>query len=361
MYVLSMIYVVLSWDDTSSYSKVNKDTMVGGNLGKLPMRYLGVPLITKRLGVKDCKVLIDKIKIRVNNQKNKCLSYAGRLLLIASILKSIHVPKDRGGLGLKVLDVWNKALLVKHIWNIASKKDSLWIKWINIMKIKNKNFWENQCENNDSWGWKNLLNLLVMATISQCGLIIGLLLGLYGVGQSIGLKCFLKQLLRSIDVPQLDDNAVDKIVWKSIDSKTLNFCTKQAYYDMCTQWPKLMTYDRIKRWGSYDMMNVWNVICTKTRMNAKHNDWGCIIEEFAAKPNANSIWSIVRRISLVAAVYLICKERNYRISRDEAKTSSIVSDSIVEVVKMKLRSLKVKVTSATKDVERVWDVQLLTI
>ncbi|GKC34383.1 RNA-directed DNA polymerase, eukaryota, reverse transcriptase zinc-binding domain protein, partial [Tanacetum coccineum] len=30
--------------------------------GNLPMRYLGVPLITKRLGIKDCKPLIDKIK-----------------------------------------------------------------------------------------------------------------------------------------------------------------------------------------------------------------------------------------------------------------------------------------------------------
>ncbi|GJR46484.1 RNA-directed DNA polymerase, eukaryota, reverse transcriptase zinc-binding domain protein [Tanacetum coccineum] len=27
------------------------------------------------------------------------------------------------------------------------------------MKLKNRSFWEIQCENNDSWGWKNLLNL----------------------------------------------------------------------------------------------------------------------------------------------------------------------------------------------------------
>ncbi|GKC89296.1 RNA-directed DNA polymerase, eukaryota, reverse transcriptase zinc-binding domain protein [Tanacetum coccineum] len=35
--------------------------------GKLPMRYLGVPLISKRLSVKDCGSLLDKIKSKVKN------------------------------------------------------------------------------------------------------------------------------------------------------------------------------------------------------------------------------------------------------------------------------------------------------
>ncbi|GKC82999.1 hypothetical protein Tco_1138716 [Tanacetum coccineum] len=46
---------------------------------KLPVRYLGVPLLTKDMGVNDCKNLVDRIKTRVNDWKNKSLSYAGRL------------------------------------------------------------------------------------------------------------------------------------------------------------------------------------------------------------------------------------------------------------------------------------------
>ncbi|GJY52436.1 RNA-directed DNA polymerase, eukaryota, reverse transcriptase zinc-binding domain protein, partial [Tanacetum coccineum] len=57
---------------------------------KLPVRYLGVPLITKRIGVKECKSLTDKVKSKIL-KKNKCLSYAGRLQLVASVLESIHV------------------------------------------------------------------------------------------------------------------------------------------------------------------------------------------------------------------------------------------------------------------------------
>nr|GEV13595.1 RNA-directed DNA polymerase, eukaryota, reverse transcriptase zinc-binding domain protein [Tanacetum cinerariifolium] len=59
--------------------------------GKLHVRYLGVPLIVKRLGVKECGCLLDKIKSMIQNWNNKYLSYAGRLQLIATVLESIHV------------------------------------------------------------------------------------------------------------------------------------------------------------------------------------------------------------------------------------------------------------------------------
>ncbi|GKD82445.1 RNA-directed DNA polymerase, eukaryota, reverse transcriptase zinc-binding domain protein, partial [Tanacetum coccineum] len=59
--------------------------------GKIPVRYLGAPLVSKKIGVKDCKGLIDKVKSRVQDWKNNSLSYAGRTQLIASVLSSIQV------------------------------------------------------------------------------------------------------------------------------------------------------------------------------------------------------------------------------------------------------------------------------
>ncbi|GJT99972.1 hypothetical protein Tco_1110311 [Tanacetum coccineum] len=58
---------------------------------KLPVKYLGVPLTSKRISVNNCKSLIDKVISRVSNWKKKCLSYVGRLQLIAYVLESIHV------------------------------------------------------------------------------------------------------------------------------------------------------------------------------------------------------------------------------------------------------------------------------
>ncbi|GJU17368.1 RNA-directed DNA polymerase, eukaryota, reverse transcriptase zinc-binding domain protein [Tanacetum coccineum] len=60
-------------------------------VGSLPVSYLGVPLVSKQIGINDCKRLTDKIKERVLNWKNKMLTYAGRLQLIASVLFVIHM------------------------------------------------------------------------------------------------------------------------------------------------------------------------------------------------------------------------------------------------------------------------------
>lgn len=46
---------------------------------KLPVRYLGVPFITKKLSIGDCQPLIDRIAKRVHSWSWKHLSYAGRL------------------------------------------------------------------------------------------------------------------------------------------------------------------------------------------------------------------------------------------------------------------------------------------
>ncbi|GKD70898.1 RNA-directed DNA polymerase, eukaryota, reverse transcriptase zinc-binding domain protein [Tanacetum coccineum] len=59
-------------------------------VGSLPVKYLGIPSITKKLGINDCKELVDKVKRKVNDWKNKALSYAGRLQLIASVLASMQ-------------------------------------------------------------------------------------------------------------------------------------------------------------------------------------------------------------------------------------------------------------------------------
>ena len=64
---------------------------IGFKLCTLPMRYLGVPLVTRRLLAKDCIPLVDKIALRINCWSTKLLSYAGRLQLIQSVLFSLQI------------------------------------------------------------------------------------------------------------------------------------------------------------------------------------------------------------------------------------------------------------------------------
>ncbi|GJV53911.1 hypothetical protein Tco_1449652 [Tanacetum coccineum] len=37
------------------------------------------------------------------------------------------------------------------------KKDTLWVKWVSMVKLKGRNIWDNPVDKKDSWGWKNLM------------------------------------------------------------------------------------------------------------------------------------------------------------------------------------------------------------
>jgi hypothetical protein len=57
--------------------------------GVLPVRYLGVPLISKRLTSVDCESLVAKITARIDSWLVRKLSFAGRLQLLSSVLVSL--------------------------------------------------------------------------------------------------------------------------------------------------------------------------------------------------------------------------------------------------------------------------------
>ncbi|GKD95055.1 hypothetical protein Tco_1374892 [Tanacetum coccineum] len=125
--------------------------------GKLPVKYLRVPLLSSRLLNRDCKILVEKVKNRIEDWKNKSLSFAGRLQLCKSVISSMQVywasviilpkdfkrgkakvawediclPKQEGGLGIRSLEVFNLALMTTHVHNILSNKESLWVRPLN--------------------------------------------------------------------------------------------------------------------------------------------------------------------------------------------------------------------------------------
>ncbi|GJZ25315.1 RNA-directed DNA polymerase, eukaryota, reverse transcriptase zinc-binding domain protein [Tanacetum coccineum] len=336
--------------------------------GKLHMKYIGVPLITKRLGIENCKCLVDRVRDRISNWKNKCLSYAGRLQLIASILESIQLsrgkakiawkknckPKSHGGLGLKDLEIWNKALLVKHIWNLAAKKDTLWVKW-----------WPKEWENE-------------------------------------------YPRIKQINDPALIEGKDDWIVWKNKDNKECKFSTREVYKDMRNQsseikWTKLvwysqcipkqsfilwmaiqgklMTCDRMAKWGSYNMTvcslckkneeshdhlffkcqfpdAIWKKLRVMMKFQSNNDGWDKTIEELANMPNVSSIWSIVRRLCLASAVYSIWTERNNRLFRDEVCNWEVVLEMICEIVRLRLMDLNVKNSKAVHQVAKEWNVTM---
>ena len=139
--------------------------------GKRLMKYLDMPLIFEKLSYDDCVPLIEKITARINSWTVRHLSFSGRLQLIQSVLNSIQLlwssisilpkkvvkaieqrfnqflwkgqeggrggfkvsweqvcfPKQEGGLGLKRVEDWNRAAVMKHIWNLFTQAGSPWV------------------------------------------------------------------------------------------------------------------------------------------------------------------------------------------------------------------------------------------
>ena len=148
--------------------------------GQLPIRYLGVPLITSKLKKQDCEELVHKICARITSWKSKFLSYAGRAQLIVSVLTGIQQywsgmfvlpksilklvnqilsrflwagktdnshtakiawnivcrPKKVGGLGIKDIFLTNTILNLKHIGNLLEPSNkSLWKLWVDRKSV----------------------------------------------------------------------------------------------------------------------------------------------------------------------------------------------------------------------------------
>ncbi|KAG7579308.1 Reverse transcriptase domain [Arabidopsis thaliana x Arabidopsis arenosa] len=177
-------------------------------VGSLPVRYLGLPLLTKRLTATDFSPLIEQIKRKISSWTARYLSFAGRLNLISSVIWSlcnfwlsafrlpreciqeidkicssflwsgpdlnsrkakvawddICKPKSEGGLGLRSLKEANDVSCLKLIWKIISHGNSLWVKWIEKFLLKKDTFWS--VKNNTtigSWMWKKLLKFRDLA------------------------------------------------------------------------------------------------------------------------------------------------------------------------------------------------------
>ncbi|GLU15242.1 hypothetical protein SLE2022_317490 [Rubroshorea leprosula] len=171
--------------------------------GQLLVRYLGLPLISKKLSPGACQPIIDKIHQRIGSWATKFLSYAGRVQLVNSVLFHIEVfwsgallipkkvlklidatcrnfiwcgkwnynamslvawddvcvPRKEGGLGLKQLLHWNKAALGKLVWNICQHQESLWVKWAHGVLLRGENFWKVKIPTDCAWTWRQVLKL----------------------------------------------------------------------------------------------------------------------------------------------------------------------------------------------------------
>lgn len=76
---------------------------------------------------------------------------------------AVCLPRLEGGLGLRDIGLWNKNLCWKLIWNLFTKNDSLWVRWLRQYRLRDENFWNFDENKATSSTWRSLLSLCGLA------------------------------------------------------------------------------------------------------------------------------------------------------------------------------------------------------
>ncbi|GKB23009.1 hypothetical protein Tco_0862410 [Tanacetum coccineum] len=106
-------------------------------VGTLPIKYLGVPFISSRLHKHHCALLIDKVKIRLSNWKNKAFSFARMLQLINSVVSSLQVYWSSVFILPKSVTNDIEKLMRGFIWAHGdSIKGKAKVKWKDVCSLK---------------------------------------------------------------------------------------------------------------------------------------------------------------------------------------------------------------------------------
>ncbi|XP_062118209.1 uncharacterized protein LOC133831814 [Humulus lupulus] len=250
--------------ETSSYTR-----------SYLPFRYLGIPIFSKKISAAECTSILEKMTGKIRLWSTRNLSYMGRATLINSVLISIHsywaqlmilpkkllrdvealcrsflwkgssdthshgliawdhlcLSKTAGGLGFRRILDWNEAAIGKYVWDIAKKKDNLFVKWINSVYIANRSWWDYSCPLDCSWYWKRIVAVKERFK------------------HKVSLGSFLSQqysIKRGLELMSVPGSKVswNKFVWDRL------ITPKHRFIMWLVMWERLNTKDRIIKYNS---------------------------------------------------------------------------------------------------------------
>ncbi|GKB63570.1 putative RNA-directed DNA polymerase [Tanacetum coccineum] len=429
---------------------------------ELPIKYLGVPLISLRLLNKDCKVLVKKAKNRIGDWKNKSLSFAGHLQLCKSVtlpctsigrrfllfLKvlvfyiqnlirgflwcngdykcgkakvawvDICLPLSEGGLGLRSLEVFNKALLSTHIWNIVSNKESLWAQWIHTYKLKRRSLWDIPIKADATSIWFDywcdhcpLSRFLSPREISNAGYTCSKVLDLMvhnawnwpsswlikalelGLVPTPSIQMYTSDVLQWRDSNEAILEFSVKNVWEAIRPRSeevdwyrmvwFPYCVpRHAFFLWLVMRNSLKTQDRLKQWDvgiNTDLNLLRCSLCDLQADSREHLFFECsystqvwaTVRRLASMDNVPPVLqnillylqpmahkrtakSIIGKILLVAAIYFIWIERNNHLFKDIKKNPEELCDMIMITVRLKLITLRFKNTNSVNSMLERW-------
>ncbi|GJS67649.1 hypothetical protein Tco_0682213 [Tanacetum coccineum] len=220
--------------DISCYVEVIRDTLMEFSKvsGLKPNMGKSIPLLAKKVGINDCKILVDRVKGKVNDWKNKTLSYAGRLQLITSVLTAMQT-------------YWVSVVMLPKAT----------IKEINMFPTGGSTLNGKGVVRVTSRGLDMALHSSGVRTAplmsprqdetSEPLLYVGWMDGPYRYNRCLYDARLMKEwyndfpILYGVRVPHLIHDKADVVRWKTKKGQKINFSTQKAWLDIKEEFPKV--------------------------------------------------------------------------------------------------------------------------
>ncbi|GJT27388.1 RNA-directed DNA polymerase, eukaryota, reverse transcriptase zinc-binding domain protein, partial [Tanacetum coccineum] len=308
--------------------------------GKLHARYMGVPLLAKKLSVQDCKILIDKVEDKINliNEFDKLFkkflwnagdSATGKARVAWKI---ICRPKEQGGLDHVLYEVGkgNKIFIWYDKWNsfgtlgdVVSQRDLYDARLPMDAKVSD-------LISDNMWKWP---------------------------------RDWLSKFLNG-----------KTVIWFN------QLIPKHGFILWLAIQKRLLTQDRMAKWNkggkmlcglcntirdSHDHLffhcdfanKVWKDVIKMSYKFGNHNQLDELCNELGRRTMVSKFGNVVDKLLLAATVYYIWQERNKRIFKAEKRSVDAVSKLIKDCVKSKLMSIQVKKSKCVLNLCRKWDLR----
>ncbi|GKD20206.1 ty3-gypsy retrotransposon protein [Tanacetum coccineum] len=320
------------------------------SVGSLPVRYLGVPLISKRLYAKDCQPLIDKVKKRILGWKNKVLSFAGRLQLVQSVLSSMQVFWASMFILPKSISADVERLLRDFVWNYGELK-----------RGKAKVNWNVVCKPKVEGGLVLSMDYKVADVIKN---------GMWECPSVLACKF---DGLSAIQTPCLIEGKRDKVIWQNNMGRHKDFSVSEVWNDIRSKnelvlWSKLVWFSQCiprhafmlwlaihGRLRTHDLMKLKDLVM----LDHAPNSWSDILAFLLSRPINNSIWSILQRLLLGAAVYTVWQERNFKTFQNRNRFVEEVCNVIKDVVRLRVLSLRINPFVQVYEAADIWNFHVI--
>ncbi|XP_013633133.1 PREDICTED: uncharacterized protein LOC106338781 [Brassica oleracea var. oleracea] len=369
--------------------------------GSLPVRYLGIPLCSQKLSLHNCAPLLQHIKDKVNSWSTRSLSFAGRLLLLNTVIAGVTnfwsstfvlpkacISKINSLCG---AFLWHGSAEGSHSarvsWEtvtLAKEEGSIWVTWYKaeVLKGSLSNFWITKEKKKNSWFTNKLLKLgsiddwitvkkfLAPVAANSMGIPLSATLHNLFVRDRWNIRparsdrqVQIQAFLSSVTLSQLPDEyewTIEGAIWNS------GGVPRHSFHAWLVTLNRLPTRDRLLSWGlavpatcllcnqgdesrdhlffscsfSYELW-IHHARRTETTPSTGWNDSLNRMQSLPGPPWRKKLQLIVWQ----AVIYSIWQERNARLHRNNAKTITTISSILDRTIRNKIHGSETQTQS----------------